>query len=85
MGTSTLALVSAEQRPIKSLWLNGVKPSPATITDGSYPLAKSLYFVVKNDISPVARLFLKYMATAEAVRILKKTGHQLVDNDSREF
>jgi phosphate transport system substrate-binding protein len=85
LGTSTLALVSSEQRPIKSLSLNGVFPTPATIADGSYPLAKALYFIAGDNISPTARLFLKYMASAKAVQILKETGHQLVDFDIREL
>jgi phosphate transport system substrate-binding protein len=33
---------------IKGASVNGVKPSPNTIADGSYPLARSLYIYVKK-------------------------------------
>lgn len=33
---------------IKGMPVNGVRPTPATISDGSYPLARSLYIYVKK-------------------------------------
>ena len=34
---------------VKPILLNGVAPTPATIADGSYPLARSLFIYVKKD------------------------------------
>lgn len=41
LGTSTLALILAEQRQVRALSLNGVAPTAESIADGRYPLQKS--------------------------------------------
>jgi len=81
LGTSTLALVRAEQRSIKSLSINGIIPSVATISSGHYPLVKSLYFVVKDTVSPAVYSFLQFMLSTNSKRIFEQTGHQLIAYD----
>lgn len=34
---------------IKGVSINGVKPAPETVIDGSYPISRSLFFYVKGD------------------------------------
>ncbi len=53
---------------LKAVKINGVEPTFATISDGSYPVARPLYFYVKNahrDVIPGMKEFLvEYMSEA---------------------
>lgn len=85
IGTSTLALIMAEKRPIKPLILDGVMPSSQTLSDGTYPLVKDLYFVLGEKVSPSARAFLRYLGSPGAAAILLDTGHDVVKFDTKGF
>jgi phosphate transport system substrate-binding protein len=78
-GTSTLALILAERRPLKPLPLNGIAPTPANLAAGRYPLAKNLYFVVPSSPSSLALRFLNYVRSPAARRTLEQTGHQPIE------
>lgn len=45
---------------VRILPLDGVKPSPTSVEDGSYPLSKSLAFVTPADASEPARAFMDF-------------------------
>ncbi len=78
-GTSTMALILSEQRPLKALTLDGVEPSNENMMNGSYPLVKSLYFVVNEPASSAVKQFLEFILAPEAQAILKRTGHMPIE------
>lgn len=75
IGTASLSVILGENRPLKALALDGVQPTPKSIADGSYPLAKTLYFVVGPGTTAVAREFIAFVRSTEGARILARTGH----------
>ena len=76
--TSTLALVASEKRPVQILSLNGIKPSPENLANGSYPLLKKLFIVHDAILTDTERKFLEFIRSEEGQDILKRTGHNLV-------
>jgi len=74
LGTSTLALMHSENRAFKVLALNGVMPSTATLSDGSYPYHKTFYLVTGQNPSPPARAFLDFMRSPRAHTVLGANG-----------
>jgi phosphate transport system substrate-binding protein len=85
LGTSTLALLLAEQRPLKVLAFDDVVPNTQSISEGGYRLVKDLYFAVTSDPSEVTREFLHFLSSAEGVAILQRTGHVTVPFDVDNF
>lgn len=77
---STLALVSAEKRPLKILSFNGVSPGLKTISDGSYPFSELLYMVTKDPPSRQIKLFINFVLSPEGKKILQQTGNLTVTN-----
>jgi len=75
LGTSTLALILAEQRKLTVLNLNGVKPAVKTVADGSYPYYKTQILVLGPKASPAARDFADFVRSPAAARVLEETGH----------
>ena len=73
--TSSLSLVISEQRPLKVLNFNGVKPSVENLADASYPLSKKLFMVHDGSLTEPQRQFLEFVFTAEGKAILGRTGH----------
>jgi phosphate transport system substrate-binding protein len=76
LGTTTLALVRSEQRNIKLLDLDGIAPSVAAISDGSYPYVKHLHAIVGSGASPGTRQFLQFILSRQGQAILHDLGHQ---------
>jgi len=52
-----------------------VFPSPATIGDGSYPLARPLYIYASGKSGDVAMDFLEYALSPEGQRIVREKGY----------
>lgn len=75
LGTSTLALILAEQRQVRALSLNGVAPMAESIADGRYPLQKTLLFVTGPGATPASREFIAFVQSAASRAILVQTGH----------
>jgi phosphate transport system substrate-binding protein len=75
LGPSTLALMLSEKRALKALALNGVVPSPQTIANGSYPLAKELLIVTAPKTPAQAHAFVAFVRSAAGREILQQTGH----------
>lgn len=77
IGTTSLALILAENRPLFPIPVDGVTPSVATLADGTYPYAKSMYVVVKGT-PPAALLgFIDFLYSARGRALLQKTGHRV--------
>ena len=75
IGPSTLALIRSEGRTLKALALDGVTPTPESVADGSYPLAKRMMLVTGPQTPPAARAFVHYVRSAEGRKLLAKYGH----------
>jgi len=77
VGTSTVALIVSERRPLKALSIKGVVPSVKSIADGSYPWFKSFYLVTKADSSPSSRSFVEFVLSARGRQLLSTLGYGL--------
>ena len=70
-----LALILAEQRPLKALSLDGVAPTPDAMADGSYPLTKTFAMVTGPAPGELAKRFIAFVYSDEGAVILRRTGH----------
>lgn len=66
-----LAAIRAEGRRLQPLRLDGVTPSLASLADGTYPLAFTLWMVVGPAPADTVQQFTKFAATDEAAAILR--------------
>jgi len=74
-GTTTLALLVSERRKIRVLSLSGVMPTKKTVRDGTYPYTKTFYMVTRQDPSPTAERFMRFVRSPEGMAILSRVGH----------
>jgi len=79
LGTSSLALIISEKRSLKALAVNGVTPSPRTITDGTYPYFKSMYLLTGPKPSQATQEFVSFVRSARGREILGQLGHWAVE------
>lgn len=79
LGTSSLALILSEKRPLFPLAIEGVTPSAKSLADGTYPYAKTLYFATYGKASASVTRFIAFVQSAEGRRILADTGHVPTD------
>ncbi len=75
LGTSTLALILSEARPLQVLSLNGVAPWLKGAVNPAYPLLKPLYLVLRDDAKPATRRFVAFIQSPEGRSILEKIGY----------
>jgi phosphate transport system substrate-binding protein len=75
IGPSTLAEIGTEQREVRVLSFNGVKPTVKALVNGNYPLVKPHYLVTAPNSSPAALEFAKFAASAKGRAILGKAGN----------
>jgi phosphate transport system substrate-binding protein len=80
LGTSLLSLIIAEKRALKVLLLDGVEPSPKTISGGSYRYFKSLYILTRAKPSELAQQFVAFLSAARGHEILGQLGHWVVED-----
>ncbi|OXE36204.1 MAG: phosphate ABC transporter substrate-binding protein [Phenylobacterium zucineum] len=62
LGVFGYSFLEENMDKVKGATVNGIKPTPATISDGSYPLSRSLYIYVKKaniGVTPGLREFVK--------------------------
>jgi len=78
IGTSTLALILAENKKLKPLKINGVEPSVANITNNTYTMVKNLYLVINTSPRPKVKSFLEFFVSQPSQQLLEKTGHKVV-------
>ncbi|MGN7610695.1 substrate-binding domain-containing protein [Magnetococcales bacterium HHB-1] len=74
-GTMTLALIAAQNRPIKPLSFNGISPSIEAMETGHYPFEKTFYVIVRKGAGPQAKAFAAFLKTQQAATILTENGH----------
>jgi len=75
-GTMTLAQIITEKHTMRPLSFNGVKASPKALADGSYPLHKRLFLVLRANPTPEAQRFVAFAQSKPGQAILARTGHQ---------
>jgi phosphate transport system substrate-binding protein len=73
-GFSTLVQLITESAPLAILAFNGVTPSVKALSEGSYPLFKSLGFVAGPASPPRGAAFIAFTLSAEGKRILERSG-----------
>jgi phosphate transport system substrate-binding protein len=53
-------------------------PSQATVSDGSYPLARPVLLYSRTDCKPAATAFLEWLASDAGKKVLERAGLQPV-------
>lgn len=64
----------AEDGAVGMITLDGVAPSAETIKDGSYELARKLYFYTFGDATPGARAFIDFMVGPKGQEVAEEYG-----------
>jgi phosphate transport system substrate-binding protein len=77
VGVTTLLQVRAEARPLTPLPVSGVAPGLAAIANGSYPYAKTLYFVMRAPVAGVVQEYLTFLASPAGRELLAGFGLQV--------
>jgi phosphate transport system substrate-binding protein len=70
IGTSTLGQLLAERRPLKALAIGGIRPSAATVGNGTYPYSKRIYLVTGRTRTPATEAFLTFTRSKDARQVL---------------
>lgn len=74
-GSSTLALILSEKRPLRALTLDGVAPTVENGRSGRYPIIKPFYLVLPKNPAPEALEFIKFVRSPQGIKILEQNGH----------
>ncbi len=77
LGTATLAVLVSEKRRARPLAIDGVQPTVANLANGTYPFAKTMILVYKNDAPPSVRKFLAFVRSEAGARVLIDNGHRV--------
>ncbi len=64
----------AEDEAVGAITLDGVKPTAETIKNGSYELARKLYFYTFGDAKPGAQAFIDFMMGAAGQKVAEEYG-----------
>lgn len=75
LGTTNLALMQAQNRKLYPIPLNGVTPTLAALSQGSYPHSKSLYLTRGPQLSPAAQGFIDFILSASGREVLERAGY----------
>jgi phosphate transport system substrate-binding protein len=73
-GVSGLTSIIVNRLPFNILSLNGVKPTPKSLANGTYPLAKEISFVTTSRTTPDALKFLEFVYSSQGRAIADKSG-----------
>ncbi len=76
IGLSDIGTIRTEGLPHKVLKFNGVSPTLENVSNGSYPLVKTLSFVFRKDKLPAsARSFVNFVKSESAAKIMRANGY----------
>lgn len=75
IGYCSLGAIISDKLPINLIALDGVKPSVATIQDGSYKMVRPMGIVLKKNPSPATRAFADWAKGKEAAKIMDAKGY----------
>jgi phosphate transport system substrate-binding protein len=79
VGFIGLVQVITEQRRLKVLALDGVRPAEKGVVNSGYPHLRQLFIVTKGQHSPAVARFLRFIASPEGRRIQEAAGCIPVD------
>ena len=79
IGTSTLALLRAENRKVRILALDGIAPDVQTLANGSYPFGKTLYLVTRRHPVPAVEALTRFIRSPQGRQIQLTNGQLPVD------
>lgn len=65
---------SARKRSVTMLALDGVKPTRQTIVDGTYPLRRPLYLIVRKPAKPAVRAFVDFALSRQGQDLIGSYG-----------
>ena len=78
LGCGSLTQILSENRQVKVLSLNGVKPSVEGLVNGSCPLSKSLYLVTTAKTRPPIQKFIEFIDSETGGTILNRYGNMIL-------
>jgi len=65
---------SARKRAVTMLAVDGVKPTKQTIVDGSYPLRRPLYLILRKPVKPRIKAFLDFTLSRQGQDLISSYG-----------
>jgi phosphate transport system substrate-binding protein len=71
---ATLTQITMEKRKLRLVTIDGVEPSLENYENGTYPYAKSLYFVLTAQKSPAGERFLAFLGLPKGEAALREAG-----------
>jgi phosphate transport system substrate-binding protein len=75
LGVTTLSLIISENRPLRTLTLDGVEPTVGNASSGKYPLVKRFYLITRTDQSAAVKLFIAFVRSPAGREILIRSGN----------
>jgi phosphate transport system substrate-binding protein len=75
LGSTTLALIISEDRPLRALTLDGVEPTASNSASGKYPFVIRLFFITRPDPSAAVKRFIAFMQSPAGREILIHSGN----------
>ncbi|MHC1741999.1 MAG: PstS family phosphate ABC transporter substrate-binding protein [Syntrophobacteraceae bacterium] len=76
IGITDLGMIHTEQLNVKVLKVNGILPSPDTLSSGQYQLGRELSFIYRGETLPdPAKSFLELVRSEKGDRILRSNGY----------
>ena len=75
IGLADLGVIITEKVKVKVLQVHGIAPTAENVTNGKYPFAKTLAFVLPpREISPEVGAFIDFVRSREGAKILSSYG-----------
>ena len=59
---------------VKSIAIDGIKPSKETISSGKYPVSRRLYMITNGEATGLSRKFIDFILSDEGQRIVEEEG-----------
>jgi phosphate transport system substrate-binding protein len=59
---------------VKIVAVNGIKPTPATLRDKSYPISRTPHFGTKGEAKPEVKPFLAFVVSDDGQKVVEKAG-----------
>jgi phosphate transport system substrate-binding protein len=69
---STLQLGDAQSRGVRVLPVEGILPTPATLSDGSYPITRALHVATVGEPANASREFIQWLLGAEGSTTIQR-------------
>lgn len=69
--TGGLLAIRAEKRKLAPIAVNGVRPTVASMSDGTYPMSVTLWLIQRTDASTAVRMFADFLRSPAAADIVR--------------